>query len=332
MKLGIVGSGAIVSYTIDVFQHLNMEVSALWCREQEKEGAKQLCEHHGVPKIYTEYDQFLKDDQIEVVYLGIINSLHYIYAKQALLAGKHVICEKPLTATGEQARELMNIAKEQHEMLFECMMPRYTENYESIKDHLSELGDIKMIYCNYSQYSSRYDAYRNKVVLPAFDPNLAGGALYDINVYGIQFVMDLFHRPKEVQYFPNIGYNGIDTSGVLLLDYGTFKAVCSCAKDSNSPARVIIQGEHGYMEMSSMPGCVKNVHMVLHKKERVLIDVLDFDDARGVMFGAIKGMIEQGEYEKSYQFIEKSVIAMEVMEEARKKAGIYFGGERKEIQ
>ena len=66
------------------------------------------------------------------------------------------------------------------------------KNYQNIQTVLSRIGEIKLIQCNYSQYSSRYDAYLRQEVLPAFDPEQYGGALYDINVYNVHFVQGVF--------------------------------------------------------------------------------------------------------------------------------------------
>ena len=70
-----------------------------------------------------------------------------------------------------------------------------------------------MVQCNYSRISSRYRQYEQGIVLPAFDPACSGGCLYDINLYNLHFVTGLFGRPEEVDYYANLGFNGVDTSG-----------------------------------------------------------------------------------------------------------------------
>ena len=106
------------------------------------------------------------DESFDTVYIALVNSAHYSYAKQALLAGKHVIVEKPLVSSYAEARELSDIASEQNVFLFEAIMLRYSANYASIVKNLEKVGEISLILANYSQYSSRYDAYLEGKVYP----------------------------------------------------------------------------------------------------------------------------------------------------------------------
>ena len=158
MKIGIIGSGVIVLEALkSIALSGTSTCTALWHRDVDVAGAENLKAQFGIPRLYTDLDEFLKDDTFDVVYIGVINSLHYFNALKALQAGKNVICEKPFTPTGAEAKELIDLAKEKNLFLFEAIMLRYTDNYELIRSKLPELGDIKMVQCNYSQYSRRYD-------------------------------------------------------------------------------------------------------------------------------------------------------------------------------
>lgn len=327
MDLGIVGSGMIVGSTIGIFKKYGINVQADWCREEELKAAKKLQAEHQIPSLYTDYAAFLADTSFDVVYVGVVNSLHFDFAKKALLAGKHVICEKPFTADGGQARELVRLAKEKGRMIFECVMPRYSENLEQIREAIGRLGEIKLINCAYAQYSRRYDQYKAGNVLPVFSSELAGGALYDLNVYCLHLIMELFGEPEAYQYYPNMGYNGIDTSGVMLLDYGSFKAISSTAKECRGFTGCYIQGEKGYIHIASGPAEVKDITLSMNGGEEERLDVVEYEDVRDHMFGRIKALYDAEDMERCYTFIDRTVKTMELMEKARKEAGIYFGGE-----
>lgn len=325
MKLGMMGSGMIVSMALNVIKKIDgITCAALWHRQAESEAAAKLQEAFAVPRLYTDMDAFLADPSFDTVYVGVINSLHYPYTKKALLAGKNVICEKPFMSDGRQAREMIGLAEEKGLFLFEAILSRYDPNHEAIRQNLSQLGAVKLIQCNYSQYSSRYDRYRQGIVLPAFDPHFSGGCLYDINVYCVHFVIGLFGRPQSVHYFANIGPNGIDTSGVLLLDYGDFKAVCCGAKDSNSPAVYMVQGEEGYIRLDNRPGVREQVTLVKNKQEPVRINVDEGDDQMGTEFRTIASIIETKDYDRARRYLQTTLEVMEVMEQARLQAGIHF--------
>ena len=213
MKVGIVGNGMIVPIAIEAMLRAEIKVTALWCRNEAK--GKPIVEKYQIQNQYTDYQAFLNDDSFDTVYIGLTNALHYQYAKDAILAGKHVIVEKPFTVTLAEAKELQELAIKHECMLFEAILSRYSKNYEHLKDELIKIGKIKLIQANFSKYSSRYDEFRKGTITPTFDKAHGGGALMDLNVYNIHFVVGLFGLPKKVQYYPNLAENGVDTSGIL---------------------------------------------------------------------------------------------------------------------
>lgn len=83
--------------------------------------------------------------------------LHYEQTKQALLAGKHVICEKPFCTKAEQAKELVALARERGLLLADAVPTAFLPNFEVLKQELPKIGKVKLVLGNYSQYSSRYD-------------------------------------------------------------------------------------------------------------------------------------------------------------------------------
>ena len=166
MKVGIVGNGMIVPIAIEAMLRAEIKVTALWCRNEAK--GKPIVEKYQIQNQYTDYQAFLDDDSFDTVYIGLTNALHYQYAKDAILAGKHVIVEKPFTISTAEAKELHTLALEHECMLFEAILSRYSKNYEHLKDELQKIGKIKLIQANFSKYSSRYDEFRKGVITPTF--------------------------------------------------------------------------------------------------------------------------------------------------------------------
>ncbi|RHR33052.1 gfo/Idh/MocA family oxidoreductase [Clostridium sp. AF19-22AC] len=326
MKIGIAGSGMIVRYVLEnVWNEVgNIEAKAIWCRDAERDAAENIAGDYSIKDIYEDYDEFLKDNSFDFVYIGLVNSLHYEYSLKAIKAGKSVICEKPFTSTAKQAKELLDAARENHVYVFESILPWYSDNYDEIKNRLPEVGDIKLIQCNFSQYSRRYASYLNGTVLPVFNPLLDGGALYDIGVYSIHWVMGLAGVPEKTAYFPNIGYNGIDTSGILVMDYGSFKAVCTSAKDSASPGCCMVQGDKGCIVMHSHPGECHKIELTLNGADPVCLDKAPLGEPFVNVYERILPIVEKDEYDVCYAMMDKVIEVMQVMEDARKGAGIKF--------
>jgi predicted dehydrogenase len=203
-------------------------------------------------------EEMLRDPAIDMVYVASPNCFHYAQAKAALLAGKHVLCEKPFAPTVEEAQELVNIAKEKGLFLFEAITTAHHPHYSQVKQWLPQLGNLKTVICTFCQYSSRYPALLAGKASPVLDHAFAGGALMDINLYNIHFVVGLFGRPQAVQYYPNRHETGVDTSGLLILEYPDFVCQCVGAKDSAAANGVQIIGEDGYMVVGpSASNCQK---------------------------------------------------------------------------
>lgn len=245
MKLALLGTGMIVKEVLPVLQEIKgIELKAIMSTPRSIDTACELAKKYAIPQASCDYDEVLSNQDVDTIYVGLPNHLHYDYAKKALEAGKHVICEKPFTLRLAELEDLIAIAEQRGLFLLEAITNQYLENFKIIKKQLPELGDIKIVNCNYSQYSSRYDAFKRGEIAPAFDPEKGGGALRDLNIYNIHFVVGLFGKPKQVQYLANME-RGVDTSGILVMDYGAFKAVCISAKDCSAEIKSTIQGNQG---------------------------------------------------------------------------------------
>lgn len=316
MKLGIMGNGSIVQVALNTFATMpEMDVKAILCRKKSEERTRDLARSYDIEKIYTNMDEFLADPSFDTVYVAVVNTLHYEYSKRALEAGKNVICEKPFATSGKETRELIDLAKEKGCMLFEAVPTRYQDNYALIASLLDQIGPVKMIQANYSQYSRRYDKYKKGVVLPAFDPAQHGGALSDLNIYNLHFV-GLFGLPNQASYFANRGFNGVDVSGTAVLDYGSFKAVLSAAKDSASKPFVILQGEKGTIEVHSMPSEVNSVTLTMHGQSTQSIGE-DQNDRFKVQFGKIDRILEAKDTKRCFADMEKTYNVMALADELR---------------
>lgn len=326
MKLGILGTGMIVKDLMTTYSKLNVEKTYMLGTEMFKEETEGLVEKYNLDGSFYDYDELLNAD-IDTVYVALPNVLHYAFAKKALENGKHVILEKPITSNYKEFVELKKLAEEKELILVEAMNIHYLPAYKSLKEDVKQLGDLKIVSFNYSQYSSRYDAFKAGNVLPAFDPDKSGGALMDINVYNVHAVVGLFGKPLDVRYNANIERN-IDTSGMLTLDYGSFKAVCIGAKDCKAPLMSSIQGDKGNVVIYSAPNTMTAYELsenkgATNKKEfessehRLYYEFVEFID-----------MIDNKKLDKAREMLEISGIASELMEKARLQEGIYFKDER----
>ena len=322
IKIAVLGTGKIIPDAIYAMQQSKkFDVVGIFARPHSKSKAESLAEKFNIKKIFTDYDELLADLEINFVYVGLINAVHYEYAKKALDANKNVILEKPFTVKFSEAEEISNLAVEKNLYLFEAITTLHCPNFYKIRDSLKNHGEIKLIQCNFSQYSSRYDDYKSGKVAPAFDPKFYGGTLYDINIYNINFVVGLFGEPQSIEYFSNHGFNGVDTSGILILKYENFIAQCTAAKDSGSSSFLMIQGDNGYIKVDGTANELANVEINIRGNEVEKINLNQFDHRMIHEFIEFADTFQNKNYDVMKNSLEKSKIVVKIVETAS-KAGL----------
>lgn len=323
MKLGIVGSGRIVNEFLTITKYLKeVELTAIFGTRRSESILNDFRDQYNIKNVFVSYEEFLRC-KMDTVYIALPNHLHFQYALTALEAGKNVIIEKPFTSNYNEAKRLSNEATQNHLFLFEAISNQYLPNYKKIKELVPSLGKVKIVQCNYSQYSSRYNEFKEGNVLPAFSPVCSGGALMDLNIYNIHFVVGIFGSPKNIEYFPNME-RGIDTSGILILDYETFKCVCVGAKECKGPSISIIQGDLGFIYSDTPLNFCENFEIKLNDGTCHLIDENNYTHRMINEFAEFVEMIESKEFAKCFHMLEHSLIVSEVQTIARTKSGIYF--------
>lgn len=316
MKLAFIGTGFIIGQALECVEQIpTIQKSAIYARKHSLEKAEKFAQQYQIDEIYTDYDQLLKESNCDTVYIGLVNKAHYEYGMKALKANKNVIMEKPFCTNAKETKALIDLAEEKQLYVFEAVRPLHTPNYNQLKEDIKEIGNIRCIQCNYSQYSSRYNAYKEKKVLPALDPKLFGGALYDINIYNVNFVVSLFGLPKEVSYKANIGFNGVDTSGTLFLQYEDFYAICTGAKDSDSPGYAIIQGDEGYLSINDGANLIGSYQKVIHKEEKH-VALNQYDNWMMHEFKDFEKMLNEKDYKRMKEYLVTSYQVMQVIDQA----------------
>ena len=316
MNLGIVGAGMIVKDFLS-FTHELPEIKLEAIVARNIENLKNLQNTYNIKQIYTDLDECLSSPSIDTIYVAVPNNLHYLVAKKALEAGKNVICEKPFTLNYHETVELFELAESKNLILIEAITNQYLPNYLEIKENLSQIGNIRLVECNFSQLSSRYEAFKKGIIAPVFDKNQGGGVLGDLNIYNIHFVVGLFGAPKNSEYYPNI-VREVDTSGILILEYDEFKVVCIAAKDTYNNSYANIQGDKGLIKvigpLNEVPNYIiknKEVEMKVNKnihKHRMYSEFKKFID-----------VINNNDFDFMKKQKEHSLAVMEIFYKSRKQ-------------
>lgn len=316
MNLGIVGAGMIVKDFLS-FTHELPEIKLEAIVARNIENLKNLQSMYNIKEIFTDLDECLSSPSIDTIYVAVPNNLHYSVAKKALEAGKNVICEKPFTLDYHETVELFELAESKNLILIEAITNQYLPNYLEIKENLSQIGNIRLVECNFSQLSSRYEAFKKGIIAPVFDKNQGGGVLGDLNIYNIHFVVGLFGAPKNSEYYPNI-VREVDTSGILILEYDEFKVVCIAAKDTYNNSYANIQGDKGLIKVI---GTLNEVPNYIIKNNEVEMKV-NKNIHKHRMYSEFKKFIDVIN-NKDFDFMQKqkehSLAVMEIFDKSRKQ-------------
>ena len=211
---------------------------------RDRETGEQYAAKYQVTSVHTSIDS-LTSDPIDVIYVASPNSLHYEQTKTILEHHKHVILEKPATATVAEFEDLCSLARDKGVYLIEAYRHIQEANFKILKKNLDQLGPIFGASLTYASFSSRYTNVLNGETPNVFSLDFAGGSLVDIGVYPVTFAVALFGRPKSSTYQAFKCPTGTDGGGFIMLQYEKFSVSINQSKCWNSAAPSEIYGENG---------------------------------------------------------------------------------------
>lgn len=171
---------------------------------------------------YCTLEELLVDDAIELIVVNTPSITHYEYAKKALLAGKHVIVEKPFTALVSEGEELIQLAAQQNVKLSVYHNRRYDSDFKTIKKILDQnlLGNIVEAEFHYDRFDEKLSYKVHKET-----PGIGVGALYDLGSHLIDQALQLFGMPDAVfaDIFPMRSISKVDDYFEVLLYYPSMR-------------------------------------------------------------------------------------------------------------
>ncbi|MCD8098333.1 MAG: Gfo/Idh/MocA family oxidoreductase [Lachnospiraceae bacterium] len=246
LRYGILSTSSITPRFIAAVRDTDSsEVLALTSRSLDP--AKEKARLWNVPRAYGSYEELLADPDIDVVYVSMVNSLHYQYAKLALESGHHVLCEKSCMLSAEDSRNLFAIAREKGKFFMEAEKVVFLPVMQEIKQMITEdvLGKVTM-----ADFSSSFDPGYNSWF---FSEELGGGPLYSNGVYCLQLLQYLFDsRVTKAQGLCTHSGSGVEDQFAMsfLLENGLL-AVNKTSTRSETSHSGWLYGEKARVEIPS---------------------------------------------------------------------------------
>jgi predicted dehydrogenase len=220
------------------------EVTAIASRDLTK--ARAAAAKLGIPKAYGSYDALLEDPDIDAVYNPLPNHLHVPWTAKAAEAGKHVLCEKPIALSADEARQLLDVRERTGVKMQEAFMvrshPQWVRTREIVRS--CRIGELRSMLGVFSYFNREPENIRN---IPA----LGGGGLMDIGCYLINTSRFIFDREPErvIGLFDRDPDMHIDRMTSILLDFGNGHSVGTCSTQMVFHQRMQIFGTRGRIEL-----------------------------------------------------------------------------------
>ncbi len=243
LRFGILSTSSIAPRFIAAVRAAQAgQILAVSSRTLEK--AEQKAAQWDIPRAYGSHRELLEDEEVNIVYISAVNAQHYPLAKEAIFAGKHVICEKPCTTTAEHTRHLYAFAREKGVFFMEAEKMLFLPAIEEVRRRIQDgaLGQMYMAELSHS-FSGSYNTWM-------FDPTVGGGPLLSSGIYVSHLIQWLFGSIRSISGLCSKMENGVEWQYILSGE--TEEGVLFSAKNST---RAILDntarfyGTNGWVEI-----------------------------------------------------------------------------------
>lgn len=205
--------------------------------------------------VYDDYEDLYSDSSIDIVYISTTHNFHFEQVIQCLEHGKHVLCEKPMGVSYDQVKQMVETAQRTQRYLLEGLwtqyLPAYREVIRLIKTGL--IGDLKFVRSDFSvnfPFSAESRLY---------NPKLSGGSMFDLGVYNVALVNDLYDRlPTRITVNGEYTETGVDAYIGAGLSYdGGQSAQIYCGLNATTQWEAMVVGTKGWIKMEEFFQCQK---------------------------------------------------------------------------
>jgi len=318
VRWGILGTGGIAkSFAADLRLTGSGFVAAVGSRSIES--ADRFADEFGIAGRHGSYEELVADPDLDVIYVATPHPMHHDNAILALLAGKHVLVEKPFTMNAGEAREIARVAREHGLFAMEAMWTRFLPHTAVIRDWLASgvLGDIVTVTADHGQWFEPDAGFR------LFAPGLGGGALLDLGVYPVSFASMVLGTPRRIMTMSDPAFTGVDAQTSMLFGYDSgAQAVLTCTLRAQSPTRAAIVGTEARVEVEGSfyaPAAVT----LIPRGGAGQVRVESVHEGRGLRHQAdeVARRLAAGDTESPLMPLDETISVMETMDTVLAQAG-----------
>jgi len=243
VRWGIIGPGRIAErFASDLRRVPNARLVAVTSRSLAT--AEAFVARHGAGRAYDGYQQLLDDEDVDAVYIATPHTLHACQSRAAIAAGKAVLCEKPLTVSPDECRDLQHYARSERRYLVEGMWTWFLPAIRKAREWIDtgRIGRVRHIRADFG-YPLPYDPRGRE-----YDSALAGGCLLDMGIYPVALAQLVFGEPPaRLEVLHHLAPNGVDDDVVALCGYDDRTAILATSFRCKLPNCAYLVGEEGYI-------------------------------------------------------------------------------------
>ena len=311
IRWGILGTGGIAhTFASDLSYIDDGVVAAIGSRSQSS--ADSFGDRFGVPRRYDSYEELVRDDQVDAVYVATPHPMHFENASLALGAGKPVLVEKAFTMTGQEARDLVALARHQGLFLMEAMWTRFLPHVIALRELISagRLGEIVSFEADHGQWFALDPSFR------LFAPELGGGALLDLGVYPVSFASMLLGTPERITALVEPAFTGVDGQVSMIFGYQSgAQSTLSCTSLARTATRACVSGTRARVEIAGDFYAPTSMALITRDGERE--DFVFDTQGRGLHYEAheVARCLREGRMESDSMPLDESIAIMETMDQ-----------------
>lgn len=322
-NFGIIGPGKIANRFADAFQFVpRARVYAIASRDDQKR--KAFAERHKIEKVYSTYEEMLKDSAVDIVYVATPHTFHFDLTLLCLTYGKAVLCEKPFTINYKQVEILTDKAKEAKVFMMEGMWSRFFPAVHKTLELLQSgvIGDLKYLQADFGFAAPVNPESR------IYSLELGGGAQLDVGVYPLFLAMLIMGKPDQIKSMSCKTDTGADasTDAMFYYDSGKIAHIFSSIV-TDSPKEAHLMGTKGSILIESPWYKSQKVSLRLNGGEKTEFPFPHSGNGFEFQIEEIVRCLDAGKTECEMMPHSLSLLMAEVSDEIRRQGDVRYPGE-----
>lgn len=326
LRWGIIGPGQIAEVFADaVHKHTNQRIVAIASGTPGR--AEAFAGPRGIEIVLDSYQALVENPEVDVVYVATHPQHHRAHAELAIAAGKHVLIEKPLAPTAEDAAALAQAADAAGVLVMEAMWTRYLPQTDVIRQVLSEgiLGDVSLVLSDFGQALLH---------VPRLVDPVAGGGLLDLGIYNFAFTSLVLGDAQKIEAHGTLTDSGVDDTVTTLLRYSSgARASITTSISAFTPTAASISGSKGLLTVGE-PFFTPTSLTVRSAEFNGGVSAVWSDNSgilahEGLSYQAtaLASYVDQGLTDSPARPLAEAVSDISLIQQARHQVGAYLTGE-----